>query len=47
MSYETVRGPWFSIGFHIDFQKRYVDIHFIWWIITFGKDYGDEEIEHG
>ena len=39
MKIETIRGPWFSLGVHIDFQKRYIDLHFVWWIITIGKDY--------
>jgi hypothetical protein len=34
-----IRGPWFSLGFHIDLQKRYVDLHIWWWIITIGTDY--------
>lgn len=29
--------PWFSLGFHIDVEKKYIDIHFIWWIITIGR----------
>ncbi len=36
---ETVKGPWFSLGFHIDFQKGYVDLHIVWWIVTIGRDY--------
>ncbi len=36
---DTIRGPWFSFGFHFDLQRRYIDIHFIWWIITVGQDY--------
>jgi hypothetical protein len=36
----TVKGPWLSLGFHIDFKRLYVDLHFIWWIITIGSDYG-------
>lgn len=34
-----VKGPWFSLGFHLDFHKPLIDIHFIWWIITIGKLY--------
>lgn len=34
-----VKGPWVSLGFHIDFQRWYVDLHVIWWIITVGTDY--------
>ena len=39
-SVDTVAGPWFSLGFHVDFQHRYIDLHFIWWIITIGSSYG-------
>lgn len=39
MKVEKVAGPWLSLGFHVDFQKRYVDLHIAWWIITIGKDY--------
>lgn len=28
---------WFSFGIHVDLSKMYCDIHFIWWLITFGK----------
>ncbi len=38
---DVIAGPWFSLGFHIDFQKCYVDIHVVWWIITIGSDYFD------
>lgn len=34
---DTIAGPWFSLGFHIDFQRPCLDIHFIWWIITIGS----------
>ena len=39
ISYSTIKGPWFSFGFHIDLQKRYIDLHIWWWIITIGTDY--------
>ncbi len=39
IKYEMVKGPWFSMGFHIDFSKRYIDLHLLWWIITIGSDY--------
>ena len=39
ISYSTIKGPWFSLGFHIDFQRRYIDLHICWWIITIGTDY--------
>lgn len=44
IKFETVRGPWFSMGFHIDFHKRYIDLHLIWWIITIGSDYYQEQV---
>ena len=53
ISYSTIKGPWFSFGFHIDFQKRYIDLHIWWWIITIGTDYywttlqSHNEINHG
>lgn len=39
LSVETIRGPWVSLGIHIDFQQRYMDLHVLWWIITIGEDY--------
>lgn len=36
---DTIAGPWFSLGLHIDFQRPYLDIHFIWWVFTIGKPY--------
>jgi hypothetical protein len=33
------KGPWVSLGIHLDFQRWFVDIHFGWWIITVGYDY--------
>lgn len=36
---ETVRGPWFSLGIHVDFQHKHIDLHFVWWIVTIGKGY--------
>ena len=38
----AIKGPWFSLGFHIDFQRRYIDLHVIWWIVTIGQDYYDD-----
>jgi hypothetical protein len=32
----TTRGPWFSFGIHVDFKHKYIDVHFIWWIVTVG-----------
>lgn len=42
MKIHTIRGPWFSLGFHVDFQAPCVDIHFIWWIVTIGRSYHEE-----
>jgi len=36
---ENCIGPWLSLGFHIDFKNLYADIHFLWWIISFGNLY--------
>lgn len=36
---DKVAGPWFSLGFHIDFKRPYLDIHFVWLIITIGNYY--------
>lgn len=44
---DTIRGPWFSLGVHFDFQRPCVDIHFVWWIIIVGKNYEVEEVEEG
>lgn len=45
MKVSTIKGPWFSLGFHVDLQKRYIDLHILWWIITIGKDYYGPEDE--
>lgn len=37
MKIRTIRGPWFSLGVHVDFKHRHVDIHFIWWVIVVGN----------
>lgn len=39
---DTLAGPWFSLGFHLDFKRPYLDIHFLWWIITIGNYYSVE-----
>lgn len=39
MKIVTVRGPWVSLGIHVDFQRWFINIHFIWWIITIGNSY--------
>lgn len=36
---DSMKGRWFSLGFHVDWQKRYVDFHVWWWIVTIGRDY--------
>lgn len=36
---QTVKGPWLSLGIHVDFQRPHVDLHILWWIITIGRDY--------
>jgi len=41
---DQVGGPWISLGFHIDFSRPYLDIHFIWWIITIGNYYQMEDL---
>lgn len=41
---ESVKGPWFSLGFHVDLQRLYIDLHILWWIITIGCDYQDCEL---
>lgn len=33
----TISGPWFSLGIHVDFKHRHIDLHFIWWIIVIGN----------
>lgn len=37
--------PWFSLGFHIDIQKKYIDLHILWWIITIGRSPFNPQIE--
>ena len=39
ISISTVKGPWASFGIHVDWQRKYVDLHVWWWIITIGSDY--------
>jgi len=43
---DTVRGPWFSVGVHLDFQAPKIDIHFWWWIISVGWLYMSDAAEH-
>lgn len=31
--------PWFSVGIHIDFHKKYIDFHFYDFILTIGMPY--------
>lgn len=33
----AIKGPWFSIGLHVDFKHGHVDLHFIWWVIVIGN----------
>ena len=33
----TIRGPWFSVGLHVDYTHRHIDIHFWWWVIVIGN----------
>ncbi len=33
----TCRGPWASIGVHVDFAGPFVDVHIGWWIISIGR----------
>ncbi len=35
-SYPT-RHWWFSLGMHLDFHKKYVDIYLAKWILTMGN----------
>lgn len=39
ISIQEIKGPWISIGVHIDFQRPHIHIHFLWWIVTIGHDY--------
>lgn len=34
MSFYTLAGAWFSLGLHVSLRPSYVDIHFIWFIIS-------------
>ena len=45
MKVTEVRGPWFSLGIHVDVQRWFIEIHFIWWIVTIGRDYYDGRSE--
>ena len=29
-------GRYFSLGIHVDFYKPYVDLHFLWFILSVG-----------
>lgn len=33
---QLVVAPQFSLGIHVDFRKRYVDLHILWFILSFG-----------
>lgn len=37
MKINTIKGPWMSLGIHIDFKHRHVDLHIIWWVIVIGN----------
>lgn len=37
MRVDTLFGPWLSLGLHIDFKHRHVDLHFLWWTIVIGN----------
>lgn len=41
---QAVRGPWFSLGFHVDLQRYFIDLHILWWIVSIGGDYFDAEV---
>lgn len=47
MKVVMVKGPWVSFGVHIDFQKWYIDLHLLWWIVTLGNDYYDNAAAAG
>lgn len=36
---ETVRGPWVSLGLHVDWQAPHVTLYAGWWVVTFGRLY--------
>lgn len=36
---------WFSLGIHVDFDKRYMDIHIGKKLVTFGNNKIDPEIQ--
>jgi hypothetical protein len=42
MKIRTIAGPWFSLGVHVDFKHRRIEIHFIWWIFVIGNTADDE-----
>lgn len=35
---QVYRGPYFSLGLHIDFRKPYMDVHFWWVIASVGRE---------
>jgi len=36
---ENCIGPWASLGIHVDVKHPYVDLHLLWWIVSFGNLY--------
>lgn len=37
MKITSIYGPWLSLGVHLDFKHKHLDIHFLWWIIVIGN----------
>jgi hypothetical protein len=35
----TIRGPWMSLGIHINVQAPLIDLHVVWWVLSIGRLY--------
>lgn len=33
----TIRGWWVSLGLHLDFKHKHIDLYFLWWVFIVGN----------
>ena len=37
MKIRIIRGPWVSLGIHLDFLHKHIDVHLLWWVFVIGN----------
>lgn len=47
LTIDQIRGPWLSLGFHADFQGRFIEFHVGWWVFTLGRPYHKRPLAGG